>query len=98
MCCFFTFFEFSRNVFFQFCDALFWDSDPRLYVELVRRITYPIQTVLVSGFMDVFLKFIFQPRLVTQGNYATQDDSGMCHLMPQWHLPEWREEDERALS
>ena len=22
--------------------------------------------------------------------------SGMCHLMPQRHLPEWREEDKRA--
>ena len=32
----------------------------------------------------------------TQGNYATQDNSGMCHLMPQHHLPEWREDDERA--
>ena len=32
----------------------------------------------------------------TQRNYATQDSSGMCHLMPQRHLPEWREEKERA--
>ena len=32
----------------------------------------------------------------TQGNYATQESSGMCHLMPGWHLPEWREEDEWA--
>ena len=32
----------------------------------------------------------------TQGNYTTQDSSGMCHLMPRRHLPEWREEDERA--
>ena len=33
----------------------------------------------------------------TQGNYATQDSCGMCHLMPWRHLPEWREEeDERA--
>ena len=32
----------------------------------------------------------------TQGNYATQDSSGMCHLMPRRHLPEWREEDELA--
>ena len=32
----------------------------------------------------------------TQGNYATQESSGMCHLMPQWHLLEWREEDERG--
>ena len=32
----------------------------------------------------------------TQGNYATRDSNGMCHLMPQRHLPEWREEDERA--
>ena len=30
----------------------------------------------------------------TQGNYATQYSSGMCHLMPQRHLPEWREEEE----
>ena len=21
---------------------------------------------------------------------------GMCHLMPRWHLPEWREEDEQV--
>ena len=34
--------------------------------------------------------------LTTQGNYATQDNIGMCHLMPQRHLPEWREDDERA--
>ena len=34
--------------------------------------------------------------LYTQGNYATQDSSGMCHLMTQRHLPEWREEDERT--
>ena len=32
----------------------------------------------------------------TQGNYAIQDSSGMCLLMPQRHLPEWREADERA--
>ena len=32
----------------------------------------------------------------TQGNYATQDDNGMCHLIPLLNLPEWREEDERA--
>ena len=32
----------------------------------------------------------------TQGNYVTQNSSGMCHLMPWLHLPEWREEDERA--
>ena len=25
-------------------------------------------------------------------NYATQDSSGMCHLMPQCHLPEWQED------
>ena len=31
-----------------------------------------------------------------QGNYATQNSSSMCHLMPQRHLPEWREEDEQA--
>ena len=30
------------------------------------------------------------------GKYATQESSGMCHLMPWRHLPEWREEDERA--
>ena len=29
----------------------------------------------------------------TQGNNATQDSNGMCHLMPRWHLPEWRKED-----
>ena len=33
--------------------------------------------------------------LCTQGNYSTRDSSGMCHSMPRWHLPEWRE-DERA--
>ena len=33
----------------------------------------------------------------TQGNYATQKNSGMCHLMQWQHLPEWREEDERHL-
>ena len=32
----------------------------------------------------------------TQGNYATQDSSGIHHLMPRWHLPEWREKEERA--
>ena len=32
----------------------------------------------------------------TQGNYATPDSSGMCHLIPQQHLSEWREEDEQA--
>ena len=32
----------------------------------------------------------------TQGTYATQDITGMCHLMPQRHLPVWREEDEQA--
>ena len=31
-----------------------------------------------------------------QGNYATPDSSGMRHSMPQRHLPEWGEEDERA--
>ena len=34
----------------------------------------------------------------TQGNYATQDSSGMCHLMQRQHLPEWREEDERVFE
>ena len=34
---------------------------------------------------------------LTQGNYATRDSTGMCRLMPQRNLPEWREEDdERA--
>ena len=33
---------------------------------------------------------------ITQGNYVTWDSSGMCHLMPLQHLPEWREEEERA--
>ena len=33
---------------------------------------------------------------VTQGNYATRDSNDMCHLMPQRHLPEWKEEDEWA--
>ena len=33
---------------------------------------------------------------VTVGNYATRDTNGMCHLMPLWHLPEWKEEDEGA--
>ena len=36
------------------------------------------------------------PTKYTQGNYATQDSSGMCRLMLQRHLPEWKEEDERA--
>ena len=31
----------------------------------------------------------------TQGNYATRDSSGMCHLLPQRNFPEWREEEER---
>ena len=30
---------------------------------------------------------------VTQGNYTTQDSSGMCHLMPQQYLPVWQEEE-----
>ena len=33
---------------------------------------------------------------LAQKSYATQESSGICHLMPRWHLPEWREEDERA--
>ena len=33
---------------------------------------------------------------LSQGNYATQNNSGMCHVMPRQHLPEWREEDEQA--
>ena len=32
----------------------------------------------------------------THRYYATWDNTGMCHLMPQQHLPEWREVDERA--
>ena len=32
---------------------------------------------------------------LTQGNYATQDSSGMCHLMPQQHL---RSEERRRRS
>ena len=35
-------------------------------------------------------------RILTQGNYVTQDNSGICHVMPRGHLPEWREEVERA--
>ena len=27
-------------------------------------------------------------------NYAPQEKSGMCHSMPQCHLPEWQEEEE----
>ena len=34
----------------------------------------------------------------TQENYAIQDSSGMCHFIPRRHLPEWREEDERAFA
>ena len=30
----------------------------------------------------------------TQGNYATQDSTGMWHLMPWWHLTEWRQKEE----
>ena len=26
-------------------------------------------------------------------NYATQNSTSRCHLMTQWHLPEWREEE-----
>ena len=26
---------------------------------------------------------------MTQENYATQDRSGLCHLIPQWYQPEW---------
>ena len=33
---------------------------------------------------------------LTQENYITQDNSGMCHLMPQWHLLEWQYEEEQA--
>ena len=29
----------------------------------------------------------------TQKSYVTQDTCGMCHLMPQWHLPGCREEE-----
>ena len=29
----------------------------------------------------------------THKNHATEDNSDMHHLMPQWRLPEWREED-----
>ena len=43
-----------------------------------------------------FRQGIFAIVFGTQGNYATQDNSGLYHLMPQWHLPEWREEDELA--
>ena len=32
----------------------------------------------------------------TQGIYATQESSGVCHLMPQRHPPEWRVEDKWA--
>ena len=32
----------------------------------------------------------------TQGNYATRESNGMCHLNAQWHLAEWREEDDWA--
>ena len=34
----------------------------------------------------------------TQGNYATRDSSGVCHLMPQRHLQEWRKEEEWAFA
>ena len=43
-------------------------------------------------------------RLISQwisciwGNYATQESSGMCHLMSRRHLSEWREEDEQAFA
>ena len=33
---------------------------------------------------------------LTLENDATQDCSGMYHLMPQRHLPVWRKEDKRA--
>ena len=36
-------------------------------------------------------------RLHTQGCYATQDNSGMCHFKPQWHLPEWWKEEKQVL-
>ena len=44
----------------------------------------------------VFITFNKNRAIISQGNYATQVNSGMCHLMPQRHLPEWRKEDERA--
>ena len=40
--------------------------------------------------------FSLQCFINTQGNYATRDSSGMCHLMQQRHLSEWREVDEWA--
>ena len=60
-----------------------------------------------SGILDEFLTppLVAEGRLLhslpnsfwyTQGNYATQESSGMCHLMPRQHLPERGEEDEWA--
>ena len=45
--------------------------------------------------MFTFCKLVAQ-MLSTQGNYATPDSSGMCHLMPRRHMPGWGEEDERV--
>ena len=34
--------------------------------------------------------------VVTQVEKKVLDSIIMCHLMPWWHLPEWREEEEQA--
>ena len=41
---------------------------------------------------------ILCPLLYMQGGYATHDSSGMYHLMPQWHLPEWQGQKKEELA
>ena len=35
---------------------------------------------------------------ISQGNFVSEDSSGLCHLRPQWYLPEWLKEEEQTVA
>ena len=62
-----------------------------------RQNNFDFEPSRVSSTFSFLPEILYTPHCsISQGNYATQDSSGMCHLIPWQHLPEWREEDEQA--
>ena len=57
--------------------------------------------LIVKGWLDLLHRSgnptsCFVTGNLYTGNYATHDNSGMCHLMSRRHLPEWKAENEQA--
>ena len=57
---------------------------------------WKVKNKLLTSYTLTRMKFWLNGCNPSQGKYATRDSNGMCHFMPWQHLPEWKEEDERA--